>query len=89
MYAEERRDLFQPLWYLIIWPYHAGAGMSGTFAQHRNRRRLLANYLVFTAGIYSLFALGLVCGVLWTMLFFWGPACLYWDGVSDWYSEPD
>ena len=28
-------------------------------------------------------------GVLWTMLFFWGSPCLYWDGVSDWYSEPD
>ena len=62
---------FNPLWYLVIWPYHAVCWYVRHIAQHRNRRRLLTNYLVFTAGIYSLFALGLVCGVLSTMLFFW------------------
>ena len=62
---------FNPFWYVIIWPYHAVRWYVRHIAQHRNRRHLLTNYLAFTAGIYSLFALGLVCGVLSTMLFFW------------------
>jgi len=62
---------FNPFWYLIIWPYHAVQWYVRHIARHRDRRRLLANYLVFTVSIYSLFALGLVCGVLSTMLFFW------------------
>lgn len=62
---------FNPLWYLIIWPYYAVRWYVRHIAQHRNRRRLLTKYLAFTAGIYSLFALGLGCGVISTMLFFW------------------
>ena len=62
---------FNPFWYLIIWPYYAVRWYVRHIAQHRDRRRLLTRYLAFTAGIYSLFALGLACGVLSTLLFFW------------------
>jgi len=62
---------FNPVWYLLVWPYYAVRWYIRHISQHRNRRRLLTNYLVFTAATYSLFGLGYVLGVLPWMLRFW------------------
>ncbi len=62
---------FNPFWYLIVWPVYAVRWYVRHITQHRDHRRLVQNYLVYTAGIYALFALGLVLGVLPTMLLFW------------------
>ena len=62
---------YHPLWYLLVWPIHAVRWYVRHIAQHDNRRRLLTQYLLFTGGIYSLFGLGLLAGVLSTMLLFW------------------
>jgi len=62
---------FNPYWYIIVWPYHAMRWYVRHLSQHRDRRRLLRNYLAFTVGIYSLFALGYLGGILSAMLFFW------------------
>jgi fatty acid desaturase len=63
---------FNRLWYMVIWPYNAIRWYVRHISQHRNRRRLLTNYLVFTTGLYALFGLGLATGVFSTMLLFWG-----------------
>jgi fatty acid desaturase len=62
---------FNPLWYLMIWPYYAVRWYVRHISRHRDRRRLLAKYLAFTAGLYSVVGLGFLCGVLPTMLLFW------------------
>jgi fatty acid desaturase len=59
------------LWYLIIWPYHAVRWYIRHIAGHRHRRRLLTNYLAYTAGLYALFGIGLALGVFSTMLLYW------------------
>jgi fatty acid desaturase len=64
-------QLFNPLWYLIVWPYYAVRWYVRHIAQHRNRRRLLRNYLTFTAGAYALFGIGWLYGVLPVMLLYW------------------
>jgi fatty acid desaturase len=83
----KRGEPFNPLWYLVIWPYYAVRWYIRHISQHRDRRRLLAKYAAFTAGLYTVVGLG-----------FWGaahhaalldPACLYWHGVLDRYSQPD
>jgi beta-carotene hydroxylase len=62
---------FNPFWYLIVWPYYAVRWYVRHISQHRNRRQLLTNYLVFTVSLYALFALGFGFGVLSTMLLYW------------------
>jgi fatty acid desaturase len=62
---------FNRLWYLIIWPYYAVRWYVRHILGHRNRRRLVTNYLACTAGIYGLFVLGWFGGVLPTMLLYW------------------
>jgi fatty acid desaturase len=62
---------FNRLWYLIVWPSYAMRWYFRHITQHRNRRRLVSNYVVYTVGIYSLFAVGLASGVFSTMLLLW------------------
>jgi fatty acid desaturase len=62
---------FNPIWYLIVWPYYAVRWYARHIIQHPNRRRLVTNYVAYTAGLYSLFGLGYLLGMLPTMLFFW------------------
>jgi fatty acid desaturase len=62
---------FNPVWYLIVWPYYAVRWYVRHISQHRNRRQLLTNYLGYNAGVYALFGVGFVCGVLPTMLLYW------------------
>lgn len=62
---------FNPIWYLLVWPYHAVRWYMRHITRHRDRRRLLVHYLRYTAGIYALFGLGLVVGVLPVMLLYW------------------
>jgi fatty acid desaturase len=63
---------FHPLWYLIIWPYYAVRWYVQHIAQHRDRRRLLRNYLLFTVSLYAVFGIGWGYGALSTMLLYWG-----------------
>jgi fatty acid desaturase len=67
----EHGEPFNRLWYLIIWPYYAVRWYVRHILAHRNRRRLVPQYLAFTAGIYGLFALGWYGGLLPTMLLYW------------------
>ena len=62
---------YNPLWYLIVWPYHAMRLYMRYMGQHRNCRRFLTNYLVFSVGIYGMFGLGFAFGVLPIMLLYW------------------
>ena len=62
---------YHPLWYMIVWPYHAVRWYVRHITQHCDRQRLVRNYGLCTAGIYGLFTLGWLGGVLSTMLFFW------------------
>ena len=62
---------FNPIWYLIVWPYFAVRWYVRHITQHRNRRRLLTHYLRYTIGLYALFGIGFAYGVLPTMLLYW------------------
>jgi omega-6 fatty acid desaturase (delta-12 desaturase) len=62
---------FNPIWYLLVWPYYAVRWYVRHITQHRNRRQLVGNYVRYTAGIYALFGLGLVFGVFPVMLLYW------------------
>ncbi len=67
----KRGEPYNPLWYLIIWPYFAVRWYVRHLSQHQNRRRLWTSYVLYTTGLYSLFGIGFVYGVLPTMLLFW------------------
>jgi fatty acid desaturase len=62
---------FNPFVYLLVWPYYAVRWYVRHLSQHRNRRRLLTNYLAFSAGVYALFGVGLMFGVFSTMVLYW------------------
>lgn len=62
---------FNPLVYLLVWPYYAVRWYVRHISQHRNRRRLLTNYSVFSACIYALFGVGLSFGGFSTMVLYW------------------
>jgi fatty acid desaturase len=62
---------FQPLWYLIIWPYYALRWYVRHIKQHRHHRQLQIRYYGYTALIYGVFVLGWAAGWLSTMLMFW------------------
>lgn len=67
----KRGTPFNPIWYLIVWPYYAVRWYVRHISQHPNRRRLMTHYLAYTAGLYSVFGLGYLLGLLPTMLLFW------------------
>ncbi len=64
-------ESFNPLWYLLVWPFYAVRWYVCHLLQHRRRRRLLANYLGFTLATYAVFALGWWMGVLPMLLLYW------------------
>jgi fatty acid desaturase len=66
-----RGQPFNPLWYLIVWPFYAVRWYVRHIFRHRDRRRLLARYLAFTVSIYAAFGIGWASGVLPTMLLYW------------------
>jgi len=62
---------FNPFWYLLVWPVYATRWYIRHISRHRHRRRLLTNYLAFTAGLYTAFGVSFAYGVLPTMLLLW------------------
>jgi len=62
---------FHPLWYLMVWPVYAVQWYVRHIVRHRQRRRLLMNYVCYTSSIYALFGIGWLSGVLPTMLLYW------------------